>query len=97
MVRVVFLVSLLAPAAVAAGATDEVTSLPGWSGPLPSRHWSGFLPTAPGSNRSLHYYFAESEGDPATDPVVLWVQGGPGGSSMEGFFTEVGPFSLNEL
>eukprot|EP00937_MAST-01D_sp_MAST-1D-sp2_P005437 g5437.t1 len=91
-------IPLLVGVAVAGVATgDEVTSLPGWRGALPSRHYSGFLPTTPSGNRSLHYYFAESESEPATDPVVLWVQGGPGGSSMEGFFTEIGPFSLNEL
>jgi len=95
MLQCAFSACVLAATLAAGLATDEVKSLPGWSGALPSRHWSGYLGTL--GNRSLHYYFAESEGDPATDPVVLWVQGGPGGSSMEGFFTEVGPFSLNEL
>jgi hypothetical protein len=40
-------------------------------------------------------WFVESERDPQTDPVVLWVQGGPGGSSLDGMFTEMGPFTLN--
>lgn len=42
---------------------DEVTYLPGYSGALPSRHFSGLVPTGnltdvPGH---LHYYFIESE------------------------------------
>ena len=45
--------------------------------------------------RELFYYFVESEGNPATDPVVLWLNGGPGCSSFDGFIYEHGiPLSL---
>ena len=70
--------------AEAAIAAHEVHSLPGHAGPLASRHFSGFIPTADG--RFTHYWLIESENDPKNDPITLWVQGGPGGSSMEGFF-----------
>lgn len=42
------------------------------------------------------YLFIESEGDPATDPVVVWSNGGPGAASYFGLFVEaIGPFQLD--
>lgn len=76
----------------AAPAEDEVTQLPGWSGPLPSPHYSGYL--ASSETKKLHYYLVASEGDPAVDPVTLWFNGGPGCSSLDGFLYEHGPFRV---
>ncbi|CAE7624272.1 CTSA, partial [Symbiodinium microadriaticum] len=42
----------------------------------------------------LHYWFVESESSPETAPVVLWFNGGPGCSSLDGFFYEHGPFEV---
>ena len=70
---------------------DEIKALPGWEGDLPSKQYSGYL-EVPGDRGSkfYHYWFVESEGNPKTDPVGLWLNGGPGSSSLIGFLTENG-------
>ena len=40
--------------------------------------------------KNLFYYFVESERKPSEDPVVLWLNGGPGCSSFDGFVYEHG-------
>eukprot|EP01012_Entosiphon_sulcatum_P026301 TRINITY_DN31722_c0_g1_i1.p1 TRINITY_DN31722_c0_g1~~TRINITY_DN31722_c0_g1_i1.p1 ORF type:complete len:479 (+),score=41.74 TRINITY_DN31722_c0_g1_i1:44-1480(+) len=79
----------------AAVPSDEITNLPGWDAPLPSRHYSGFL-HLPGGHH-MHYWFVESEGpDPREAPVLLWFNGGPGASSLYGSFVELGPFKMTD-
>jgi hypothetical protein len=46
------------------------------------------------SRRRLWYWLAASENDPKRDPVVLWLTGGPGCSSLDAFVYENGPFKL---
>ncbi|KAL5566720.1 hypothetical protein UlMin_029884 [Ulmus minor] len=74
-----------------------VTSLPGFNGTVPSKHYSGYV-SIPGHYgkppQNLFYYFIESERNPSEDPVVLWQNGGPGCSSMEGLVYEHGPFNF---
>lgn len=58
------------------GQSDQVTSLPGLHFKLHFKHYSGYLASANASQ--LHYWFFESQGDVTKDPVVLWLNGGPG-------------------
>ncbi|XP_074604084.1 lysosomal protective protein-like [Brevipalpus obovatus] len=69
-----------------------VTSFPG-IGHNPFNLYSGYVHIDGGKH--FHYMFAESMNDPAKDPVVLWLNGGPGCSSMIGFWTENGPFKFD--
>ena len=78
--------------------SDKVTSLPGYKGELPSTHYSGYLPVGELSKSpgQLHYWFIESESSPSEDPVVLWLNGGPGSSSLIGLLTENGQIVTND-
>ena len=51
-------------------------------------------PAEPPASLHMHYTFWESEGDPATDPLLVWSNGGPGAGSEFGAFTELGPMLL---
>ena len=37
------------------------------------------------------WYFPAQTNDPDA-PLLIWLQGGPGGSSLFGLFAEMGPF-----
>jgi len=78
--------------------SSQITDLPGLPesgmGQRPFKMFSGYIAVneegeAP---RSLFFWFVESQRDPASDPVVMWTNGGPGCSGLGGFFVESGPF-----
>lgn len=52
--------------------------------------WQGETPAV-----SAHYWYVESERTPEADPIIMWIQGGPGGSSIGGGWLEMGPLSLD--
>ncbi|XP_047969346.1 serine carboxypeptidase 1-like [Salvia hispanica] len=73
---------------------DMVSSLPGQP-QVNFSQYSGYVTVDPDAGRALFYYFAESQ-DPSTTPLVLWLNGGPGCSSLGGgAMTELGPFRVN--
>ncbi|NP_001150027.2 uncharacterized protein LOC100272373 [Zea mays] len=78
--------------AQAAAEEDKISALPGQP-PVGFAQYSGYIPVDAAGKRSLFYYFAEAEADPAAKPLVLWLNGGPGCSSVGvGAFSENGPF-----
>ncbi|KAH7363301.1 Alpha/Beta hydrolase protein, partial [Plectosphaerella cucumerina] len=45
--------------------------------------------------KHLFFWFAESRGNPDEDPLILWMSGGPGASSVGfGLFQELGPCQM---
>lgn len=73
-----------------------ITELSGFSGTFPSKHYGGYVTIDENHGRNLYYYFVVSERNPAKDPVVLWLNGGPGCSSFDGFIYEHGPFNFEK-
>ncbi|RCV37868.1 hypothetical protein SETIT_8G097000v2 [Setaria italica] len=73
-------------------AEDLVARLPGQP-PVTFRQFAGYVDVDVKAGRSLFYYFAEAQEDAAAKPLTLWLNGGPGCSSIGGgAFTELGPF-----
>ena len=67
---------------------DLVTDLPDY--PFKGRFYSGYLDLKD-NLKKYHYIFVEAAFDPSTAPLVLWLNGGPGCSSLMGWATENGP------
>ena len=75
-----------------ARAASRVTNLSGWD----KTSYSGFFTTqADTRNNMFFWYFPAQCLDCESAPLLIWLQGGPGGSSLFGLFSEMGPFGLS--
>ncbi|XVF08616.1 hypothetical protein REPUB_Repub07fG0018200 [Reevesia pubescens] len=75
--------------------SDKIFRLPGQPR-VGFQQFSGYVTVNDKKHKTLFYYFVEAEIDPASKPLVLWLNGGPGCSSLGvGAFSENGPFRPN--
>ncbi|KAK3133553.1 hypothetical protein QOZ80_6AG0537980 [Eleusine coracana subsp. coracana] len=75
---------------------DRVSALPGQPPRVNFGQYAGYVTVDEGNGRELFYYFAESPYDAASKPLILWLNGGPGCSSLGyGAMEELGPFRVN--
>ncbi|XP_047331911.1 serine carboxypeptidase 1-like [Impatiens glandulifera] len=74
---------------------DKIVALPGQPYGVTLDQYSGYVTVDPQAGRALFYYFVESKNS-SLKPLVLWLNGGPGCSSLgAGAFMELGPFRPN--
>ena len=86
------LFSLLLNISLQAVESDIVNSLPDYS--YKGRLYSGYLSASP--VKQFHYMFNIAHEDPDHKPLVLWFNGGPGCSSLDGWSSEHGPMQMDE-
>jgi cathepsin A (carboxypeptidase C) len=55
---------------------------------------AGLIPLTDGDD--MFYWLFRSKGNPDTDPLVMWLTGGPGCASEVALFFENGPYTIND-
>ncbi|GAB6021025.1 hypothetical protein CHUAL_003662 [Chamberlinius hualienensis] len=77
-------------------AEGKAASLVGPLNGTQRQSYSGFFTVDPIYNSNMFFWYFPAELDPETAPVVVWLQGGPGGTSIFGLFNEIGPFVIDK-
>ncbi|XP_042380495.1 serine carboxypeptidase II-3-like isoform X1 [Zingiber officinale] len=74
---------------------DKVIRLPGQPDGVNFNQYAGYVMVDNVTGRALFYYFVEADKNNMSKPLVLWLNGGPGCSSLGyGAMEELGPFRV---
>ncbi|KAG6483828.1 hypothetical protein ZIOFF_060528 [Zingiber officinale] len=74
---------------------DKVVRLPGQPEGVNFDQYAGYVTVDRVNGRALFYYFVEAAKNSGSNPIVLWLNGGPGCSSLGyGAMEELGPFRV---
>ncbi|KAH9740358.1 serine carboxypeptidase-like 25 [Citrus sinensis] len=75
---------------------DRIASLPGQP-KVSFQQFSGYVAVNKVPGRALFYWLTEATHNPLNKPLVVWLNGGPGCSSVAyGASEEIGPFRINK-
>ncbi|XP_043693871.1 serine carboxypeptidase 24-like [Telopea speciosissima] len=102
LMMMICLVGISSSSSSSGGATqdqqvvDQISALPGQP-PVTFSQFSGYITVNKTHGRALFYWFIEATTHSEKKPLVLWLNGGPGCSSIAyGASEEIGPFRINK-
>nr|XP_043614339.1 serine carboxypeptidase-like 7 isoform X2 [Erigeron canadensis] len=97
IITIFFNINICIAVSSSSSSSAKVDYLPGFHGPLPFHLETGYVGVDVNEDVQLFYYFIQSESNPEEDPLMLWMSGGPGCSSVMGFLYEIGPIQFEAV
>ena len=87
------IVTPLLPGSYKQAQDNSRVNLPGYNA---TELYSGFFNIDKTTGSNTYFLFSTAISGREDAPVLLWLNGGPGASSLLGFYDELGPFGIDE-